>query len=64
MKREDLLLESASGFMMPFAAGDDEQVQVTLGFGDRFILPPVRSSTIVVWILRLIMCPCLHWPLA
>lgn len=35
MKREDLLLESASGFMMPFAAGDDEQVQVTLGFGEQ-----------------------------
>ena len=30
---KDMLLESQSGFMMPFASADDEEIQVTLGYG-------------------------------
>lgn len=33
--KKDMLLESASGFMMPFAAGEDDEVQVSLGFGEQ-----------------------------
>lgn len=32
---KDMLLESQSGFMMPFASADDEEIQVTLGFGEQ-----------------------------
>ncbi|MCH5310927.1 MAG: M23 family metallopeptidase [Prevotella sp.] len=35
MDMKDMLLESASGFMMPFAAAEDEEVQVSLGFGQQ-----------------------------
>lgn len=35
MNTKDLLLESASGFMMPFAATEDEEVQVSLGYGEQ-----------------------------
>ena len=35
MRTHEMILESASGFMMPFAAGDDEEVQVSLGFGEQ-----------------------------
>lgn len=31
----ELLLESASGFMMPFVPRDDEQVEMTLGYGEQ-----------------------------
>lgn len=30
---KDMLLESGSGFMMPFPLRDDEELQTTLGFG-------------------------------
>lgn len=33
--KKGLLLESASGFMMPFAAGEDEEVKITLGYGEQ-----------------------------
>lgn len=32
---QDMLLESRSGFMMPFALGDDEELQTTLGYGEQ-----------------------------
>ena len=32
---KDMLLESQSGFMMPFASADDEEIQITLGFGEQ-----------------------------
>ena len=35
MNTKELLLESASGFMMPFAASEEEDVQVSLGFGEQ-----------------------------
>lgn len=35
MKSQDMLLESASGFMMPFAAGEDEKVDISLGYGEQ-----------------------------
>ena len=35
MNTKELLLESASGFMMPFAASEEEEVQVSLGFGEQ-----------------------------
>ena len=35
MKTKDLLLESASGFMMPFEASEEEEVQVSLGYGEQ-----------------------------
>ena len=34
-KYQDMLLESESGFMMPFALGDDEELQTTLGYGEQ-----------------------------
>lgn len=34
-KYKDMLLESASGYMMPFALSDGEQLQTTLGFGEQ-----------------------------
>ena len=35
MNTKDILLESASGFMMPFEASEEEEVQVSLGFGEQ-----------------------------
>ena len=35
MNTKDMLLESASGFMMPFEASEEEEVQVSLGFGEQ-----------------------------
>lgn len=35
MNTKELLLESASGFMMPFAASEEDEVQVSLGFGEQ-----------------------------
>ena len=35
MKKVELLLESASGFMMPFSADADQKVEVSLGFGEQ-----------------------------
>lgn len=32
---QDMLLESGSGFMMPFALGDDEELQTPLGYGEQ-----------------------------
>lgn len=34
-KYKDMLLESGSGYMMPFALSDGEQLQTTLGFGEQ-----------------------------
>ena len=35
MNKKDMFLESASGFMMPFAASEEEEVQVSLGYGEQ-----------------------------
>ena len=35
MNTKDMLLESASGFMMPFEASEEEEIQVSLGFGEQ-----------------------------
>lgn len=35
MKNIDMLLESASGYMMPFEAKEEEEIQVLLGFGEQ-----------------------------
>ena len=35
MNTQDMLLESASGFMMPFAATEDQEIQISLGFGEQ-----------------------------
>ena len=35
MNTKEMLLESASGFMMPFAASEEDEVQVSLGYGEQ-----------------------------
>ena len=40
---KDMLLESQSGFMMPFASADDEEIQITLGYGEQ--RHPVTGET-------------------
>ena len=44
MNTKDMLLESASGFMMPFEASEEEEIQVSLGFGEQKHGRDVHSS--------------------
>ena len=45
MNTKDMLLESASGFMMPFEASEEEEIQVSLGFGEQ--KHPMTGETFV-----------------
>ena len=56
MNTKDMLLESASGFMMPFEASEEEEVQVSLGFGEQ-----KHPLTGEVFNHRGVDCRCLLW---